>query len=105
MEANKNIIINLIQQDMRHNQLLRGLQKIKLNTDFHSSEIMDIVGLLMELPKEYENDHWAKTYISFMEEASKHPFTDRGFELLPLAEECYQLLISCQNIEQRVSEQ
>jgi hypothetical protein len=104
MLVTKSIIISLILQDMRHNQLLRGLKKAKLNTDFHSLEIIDIVELLMEVTKEPENDNWVKTYISFMEEASKQSITDRGLEMLPLAEECYRLLIACQNIEQRVLE-
>jgi len=105
MESKKDLIIRLIQQDMKHNQLTGGLQKIGLNVDLHHLEIIEVVIKLMELSTGDASDQWAKTYFSFLEQAAEYEVANNAENLLPLAEECFNLLLACQHIEQRVSEQ
>ncbi|MBN4062176.1 hypothetical protein JYU20_03155 [Bacteroidales bacterium AH-315-I05] len=103
--TNKDLIIQLIQQDLKHNQLTGGLQKAGLETDLHNLEIIEVVARLMDVPKGEVSNQWEETYISFLEQAVEYKISDRAEELLPLAEECYNLLVACQNIESRISEQ
>ncbi len=99
--ANKNLIIKLIQQDLKHNQLVVGLQKIGLNTDLHNLEIIDIVAHLMGI-KEISNK-WLITYVSFLEQSSKFEVSDSGKDLIPLAKACYKQLLHCSLSEKKQS--
>lgn len=89
---NERLIINLIQQDLKHNQLLSGLERIGLDgSDFHYLRILDIVSELMKVPEQISDD-WGKLYIKFMEQAIQYKMTSRGETLKPLAEVCYNQL-------------
>ncbi|HET6245382.1 MAG: hypothetical protein H0V01_13915 [Bacteroidetes bacterium] len=98
----RKIIIQLIQQDLKHNQLLSGLEKLHLTTEAHPLEIMDVVAEMMGIPTGSASEEWMKIYISFLEEAGQYAITSRGERLLPLAEKCYNLLLACAEIERRV---
>jgi len=102
---NKEIIISLIQQDLKHNQLTTGLKNIGLDPGIHSLEIIKIVARLMGIEINNISDQWIETYLNFIEKAHLYKISDLAEELLPLAEECYILLLSCQNIEKQISDQ
>ncbi len=89
---NKNLIIRLIQQDLKHNQLLQGLENLGF-TDCgnHSLGIMPIVFELMKLP-EKERDIASIVYIEHLEQANNYPASGNGKELLKLAKECWRNL-------------
>ena len=100
MQTDKTLIIQLIQQDLRHNQLTGGLRKTGLHTDLHNLELLTVVARFMGIGREEVSDEWGEIYVSFLEKALDYPITERGNELLPLAEKCYTLL-ACKQIEYR----
>ena len=86
---NKEFTIDLIQQDLKHNQLLSGLNKIGLEgSNQHSLRILEMVSKLMKVPKK-ANDDWCSIYIDCMEEAVNYEITNRGESLRSLAEVTY----------------
>lgn len=92
MPVSKKFIIHLIQQDMKHNQLILGLRKLNFNVQVHYLDIMSLVAELMEIPPNSITDNWAKTYINFLEQSVNYEITEVGTGLFPLAKECYQTL-------------
>ena len=101
MEITKESVINLIKQDLKHKQLTSGLQNIRLDADLHTLEVIDIVAELMGIEKDKIGDQWADTYFSFLNQAHQLAVSEKAEELYPLAEECYNLLLACKNIEKR----
>lgn len=93
------MIICLIQQDLKHNQLTGGLRRLGLDTSLHNLEIIDIVAELMGV--EEVSDKWVEIYVGFLEQANKYEISDNGKELLPVASECYKQLLSCWNMEEK----
>ena len=94
-KSTKDLILKLIQQDLKHNQLTTGLRNLGLDdSGLHCLDILSIVARLMEIPEGEIQDSWGTVYTNFMNESYKHKVSDRGEELKPLAEECYGKLIS-----------
>jgi hypothetical protein len=90
---NKDLIICLIQQDLKHNQLIRGLRHMGLDDQgLHSLDLLSIVARLMDLPENTAAEQWQDIYGGFMSEAHKIPCSDLGEELWPVAEACYLAL-------------
>ena len=58
MEANKALILTLIQADLKHNQLVSGLQSIHLETDMYFLGLHEAVAQLMGIADEMP-DGWA----------------------------------------------
>jgi len=82
------LIIELIRHDLKHNQLIRGLDNLDLDAGHrHHLGIMDLVKRLMEVPEHMEND-FLDTYMSFMDRCLDYPVFSLGEELRELAEEC-----------------
>jgi len=100
---NKDLILQLIHQDLKHNQLTGGLRKLGFD-DFglHSLNISPIVARLMGMPKEETQDLWDNVYVGFLDVAHQYKVTDLGKELKPLAEKCYEMLVACQENESRM---
>jgi len=49
--SQKELIISLIQQDLKHSQLILGLDELGMDaSDKHSLEILDVVANLMQVP-------------------------------------------------------
>lgn len=92
----------MIKQDMKHNQLLNGLEKLQLVTEAHSLEILDVVAEMMGISADNASEEWMQIYISFLEDAGQYAITARGEGLLPLAERCYDMLLACKEIEDRI---
>ncbi|WP_109830333.1 hypothetical protein [Reichenbachiella versicolor] len=92
MEQEK-LIIQLIQQDLKHNQLTQGLIQIGLDHGGdYDLDILSIVAKLMGVPEENIDNRWIDIYVSFMCEAHKVAVLASGENLIPLAEQCYELL-------------
>lgn len=94
----RDIIIHLITQDMKHNQLLSALRNTGLNPREHYLSIINIVITLMGGHMESKRD-WSEIgddlsnlYFGFIEKAEKQKFTGYDEDLKPLAEACYQSL-------------
>ena len=87
------LIISLIHQDLKHNQLLHGLEQIGLDgSEVHFLGIMEIVAELMNVPPGKVNDDWGKMYIELMKEAINFEITSKGEALQPFANKCYEQL-------------
>ncbi len=103
---NKDLILQLIQQDIKHNQLTEKLRQIGLDDGgTYTLDLLTIVARLMNIPTGKVADTWANVYNSFMHEAHQHPISDAKNHLQPMAEQCYQLLLACTEIEQRIAKE
>lgn len=89
----QNLIITLIQQDLKHNQLVVGLMNMGLDSSgLHYLEIINMVSDLMNVPEgEIEND-WGEIYVKYMNESVTYDVTVSTSSLRTLAETCYQEL-------------
>lgn len=86
---NKELLIDLIQQDLKHNQLIIGLDKIGLEgSEMHNLRILEMVSKLMKVPKPLQED-WTSAYMLCMEESVNYQITNRGESLENLAEVSY----------------
>lgn len=102
---NRNLIINLIQQDLKHNQLTQSLLHIGLDqAGEHDLDILSIVAKLMGVPEDNIGNRWIGIYVSFMCEAHKKELSARGENLISLAEKCYEFLIIDSEIESRLNQ-
>ena len=94
MTANKDLIIRLIRQDLKHNQLVVGLKELGFEDDgLHMLELHKIIADLMNIP-EGKWDELLDTYFDFLEQSTDHRIDHDGKALTPLAEACYELLIA-----------
>ena len=86
------LIIELILQDLKHNQLILGLDRLNLDAGYcHYLGIIDLVQRLMDVPDELIEDCTA-CYVAFMNRCLEFPISRSGEELRPFAIECYDLL-------------
>lgn len=70
---NIDLIIQLIQQDLKHQQLIEKLENlILIGKEKHHLELLNVVQNLMKVPKSAELD-WGKTYSKYMGIASWFP--------------------------------
>ena len=98
------LAIRLIQADLKHHQLISALESIHLETGgLYYVNLVDVVATVMGMEKR-KSDLWLSTYHSYMEQAHAHTIEERGDNLMPLAQDCYQHLLACCQIEQKIAE-
>ena len=91
--SNEDIIIGLIQMDMKHNQLVGGLRAIGLDGGgLFELEALEMIAELMEVPDGKIEDRLYAMYVGFIDEAANYEITDRGESLRPLADLAYRQL-------------
>jgi lambda repressor-like predicted transcriptional regulator len=95
MGINKNLIIQLLAEDMKHEQLIAALRKIGFESDIYGLKILEIVAGLMGIAEEEISWEWSERYVNFMNQVKDHKIKGNGKNLLALAEECYQFLKEC----------
>lgn len=99
METNKELITNLILQDLRHYQLIALLGKAGLDMDLHDLDIIHIVSDMMDVPlREQTSDQWSELYFNFLDRAADFEVSKCGASLKPLAEECFEVLVACKRV-------
>lgn len=98
IKPNKNLILTLIQADLKHNQLIGGLGKLDLRSDAYFLGLHKAVAQLMGLGTQAP-DQWLDIYDRFLEDAHKQPLSDSPDSLIPIAQECYDLLCASIKIE------
>lgn len=97
----KQLIIKLIQQDLKHCQLLYGLNRVGLDGDEkHQLQLFDIIYDLMKVPQSIEFD-WGSTYHHYMKQGLLLEIGSTDTHLKPLAELCYKHLRMLVNCEQK----
>ncbi len=90
---NEELIIRLIQQDMKHSQMLSALESIGLSAEgTYYLGLQEIIGKLMKVPEDDTSERWNILYLDFMDEASHLEQVSRSDSLRPLAEKCYSKL-------------
>lgn len=89
--SNKELIITLIQQDLKHTQLTSGLDKAGLDTEKHHLQLLELVSDLMEVPEQIDFD-WGQAYYDLLQEAEKFEIGHTTDALRPYAELCYRQL-------------
>ena len=92
MEITQNLIIRLIQQDMKHQQLVETICRAGFETDTHFLGILNIVAELMGQPQGHVPEAWAETYMDYLGRAQQYPISPLGEPLRCLAEECFSAL-------------
>lgn len=94
--SNKELIIALIQQDLKHSQLVSGLDSLGLEaSDKHCLQILEIVSELMGVPVDGEIEFaWGRMYVSLMAEVVHFEVEHTADNLRSYAETCYQELCS-----------
>jgi hypothetical protein len=114
---NKELVISLIQQDLKHHQLIIGLESISLNRPMRAHQdmkaldsilnirdiyldLLDICCILMKVPKSAEID-WGMTYTNYMNKALRHRMEATSEGLKELAELCYRHLKSIVDLENK----
>lgn len=93
----KHLIIPILVQDMKHEQLMAGLKRLGFHSDLHYLDLMGVVAELMRIPEAEMNWEWCDVYISFLKQAKQYEVTGDGKNLLPLAEACYAALVIVQS--------
>jgi hypothetical protein len=96
--SNKELIISLIQQDLKHNQLVLGLDELGLEaSEKHCLDILDIVANLMKVPGGHVEYDWCRLYVTFMQECKTVGVTHTTETMKPFAEACYNGLMEIIN--------
>jgi len=96
--SDKELIISLIQQDLKHCQLILGLDGLGLEaSDKHSLEIFDIIADLMQVPEGQVESNWAGVYLSYMSECSEVEIQHMTTPMKPYAISCYDELCEVLN--------
>ncbi|MEX2565823.1 MAG: hypothetical protein WD431_07775 [Cyclobacteriaceae bacterium] len=86
------LIIELILQDLKHNQLVLGLDRLNLDAGYcHFLGILDLIQKLMGVPGELSDD-FCTVYMGFIERSLEFPISRSGEELRSLAKECFECL-------------
>ena len=98
--TNKELIINLIQQDMKHSQLILGLDDLGLEaSDKHCLEMFDIIANLMHVPDGHIEDRWARVYLAYMSESRDIEIQHMTTPMKPYAISCYDDLCEVLSLE------
>ena len=96
--SDKELIISLLQQDLKHSQLISGLDQLGLDaSNHHCLELLDIIADLMNVPKGNIEINWGKKYVSLMSETVKLDAKESAKHFRAYAEFCYDELfeIAC----------
>lgn len=102
---NKQLIIELIAQDMKHEQLIDGFYKLGFSSDLHGLNISGVVAELLGIKEENISWDWFEIYMDFLGQAKHYEITSTGKNLRPLAETCYLFLKLHLDKEQREKEE
>lgn len=87
----KDLIIALITEDIKHNQLVQGLRN--LGFDDHGEKKLNLMSIVARLMGVEEiDDHWCDTYMQHIDEGSQQPLLYTPHKLSEVATHCYWLL-------------
>ena len=97
MDTNKQLIISLLQQDLKHYHLVRGVERLGfIHEDKQTLTLMDMVAECMGIKQGNISNEWISAYVAFMEDASQKELGQLIKDLIPIAEECYSILLKTQ---------
>lgn len=93
-EKQKQLIIELLVQDMKHEQLIDGLYKLGFSSDLHGLNISGVIAELLGIKEADISWDWFEIYMDFVGQAKHYEICGTGNTLRPLAETCYTFLTS-----------
>ena len=91
------LIEELIMADMKHCQLITGLQNLDLDSGNHFLGIYELIASLFGIWGLAGLDRFSEVYFTYMDHGDQYPITNMGQEFRPLAKECYQALVAIAN--------
>lgn len=98
------LIIQLIQQDLKHNKLTQSLLEIGLvDGGLYDLEILTIVSQLMGVQNDTLMDSFTAIYCSFLCDMGKVNASTLDKEIPAVANHCYGMLKALIEIENRVN--
>jgi hypothetical protein len=87
------LIKELILADLRHSQLIFGLEALQLTPmDYHFLNLYRLVANWMGFRSDLEMDVFMEIYQSFMYQSTTIPVSQHGLDLKPMAAQCYLAL-------------
>lgn len=86
------LLEELIRIDLKHFQLILGLQALDFDSGNHYLPIFELVRKLLQLEESEQIEKALSCYSVFMQKAAEFPITPLGEELRGLAKECYAQL-------------
>lgn len=90
----KDLIIALLQQDLKHSQFILGLDDLGLSaSDKHSLELFDIIAHLMHVSEGEVESNWARVYLTYMSECREVEMEHTSAPMLPYAVSCHDDLV------------
>mgnify|MGYP007025706206 CR=1 FL=1 len=96
--SDKELIISLLQQDLKHSQLISGLDQLGLDASNNNClELLDIISELMNVPGGHIEIDWGNKYVSLMSESVKFNVKESVKNFRPYAESCYHELLKIAN--------
>ena len=99
---NKDLIISLIKEDLRHNQLVLNLNEMGLDSGGnYDLSLLATIANLMGIPTGKVSDQFGDVYESFMRESIKHPVDSNPISFSEMAMRCFNKLVACKDIEDR----
>ena len=84
----------LLRQNMKHYQLLQGLESLGLDTQLHHLDLQEIIAQLMGIPEGKASNRWSDVYMQFLDMATQVAITPRGENLQELAEQGCSVLMA-----------
>lgn len=87
------LIKELILADLRHSQLIFGLEALQLAPmDYHFLNLYQLVANWMGFRSDGEMDIFMEIYQSFMYQSTSVPVSQHGLDLKPIASQCFLAL-------------
>ncbi|WP_157963180.1 hypothetical protein [Algoriphagus litoralis] len=87
------LIKELILADLRHSQLIFGLEALQLAPmDYHFLNLYQLIANWMGFRADEEMDTFMDIYQSFMYKSTSYPISPHGLDLRPLVDQCYLTL-------------
>lgn len=86
----QSLVVALILQDLKHNQLLQNIEALGFEDQGkYSLDLISVICEVMSVPDELR-DKWIEVYVSYLDQAKETETLEQ------LAKRCYQDLVSVQ---------
>ncbi len=98
--SKKELIVRIILQDLKHNQLIKSLRNLGFDdSGVFSLDLLSIVACLQEIPEERLSEQRVAVYQNLKDKSTSLHISDLGSVLRELAGEGYHMLEVCLRIE------
>jgi hypothetical protein len=102
---NKNLIIQLIIQELKHHRLILGLRNLGFESDIDSFSLFEIILPLLGIEVGPDQDYTGvleklyNTYYEYLDKVEEYPINSLNKDLEPLAKISYESLINIIKLE------